>query len=399
MATSLITRETAGGGATVKNAPLTNTEVDENFITLANNKVEIIDGTVAIIPDGTTGERPGSPSAGMLRFNTTENQFEGYDGTEWGAIGGGGGVAYTFHTSNYTTTAGEGVLADTTGGSFTVTLPASPDVGDTVVVADAGGEWGTNNLTIARNGETIEDDATDLVADISGVSITLVYDGTTWETYAQIGAASTDVVTIDNTVTLTNKTIAFGDNTLTDVASTNTSQTLTNKTLEDPIVTLGGTEGTAGQAIISQGAGQPPTFGAAGATITDETASSSDFYPALSDATSGNYTDAYVSSTKLFFQPSTGTLNATEFNSLSDVSVKTNVNEITTGLDVVNAIAGVEFDWKDNGHHSAGVIAQELEKVLPHLVSTSSEGMKSVNYAGLTAYLLSAIKELNSRIK
>jgi len=176
-------------------------------------------------------------------------------------------------------------------------------------------------------------------------------------------------------------------------------QTITNKTLEDPIVTLGGTEGTSGQAIISQGAGQPPTFGAAGATITDETASASDFYPALADSTTGNYTDAYVSSTKLFFQPSTGTLNATTFNSLSDASVKTNINEISNGLDVINAISGVEFDWKDNGNHSAGVVAQELEKVLPHLVATSDEGMKSVNYAGLTAYLLSAIRELSSRIK
>jgi len=373
MATTLITRETAGGGATVKNAPLTNVEVDENFISLADNKVEIIDGTVAVIPDGTTGERPASPSAGMLRFNTTENEFEGYNGSEWGSIGGGG-VQYTFHTSNYTAEAGQGVLADTTGGSFTVTLPASPEVGDTVVVADAGGAWGTNNLTIARNGSTIEETSSDLVADVNGVSITLVYDGTTWETYTQAGAVSGEAVTADNTVTLT------------------------NKTLEDPIMTLGGTEGTSGQAIISQGAGQPPTFGAAGATITDDTTSATDFYPALSDVTTGNYTDAYVSSTKLFFQPSTGTLNATEFNSLSDVSVKTNINEIGNGLDVINAIAGVEFDWKDNGNHSAGVIAQELEKVLPHLVSTSDEGMKSVNYAGLSAYLLSAIKELSKKI-
>lgn len=374
MATTLITRETTGGGATVKNAPLTNGEVDNNFISLADNKVEIIEGTVAVIPTGTTAERPSTPSAGMLRFNTSESVFEGYDGAEWGSIGGGG-VSYTFHTSNYTTTAGEGVLADTTDGSFTVTLPASPSVGDTVVIADAGGAWGTNNLTIARNGSTIEDTASDLVADVNGVSITLVYDGTTWETYTQAGAVSGEAVTADNTVTLTNKTI------------------------EDPIVTLGGTEGTAGQAIISQGAGQPPTFGAAGATITNETSSSSNFYPALADSTSGNYTDAYVSSTKLFFQPSTGTLNATTFNSLSDASVKTNVNEIDNGLDVINAIAGVEFDWQDNGDRSAGVVAQELEKVLPHLVSTSDEGMKSVNYAGLTAYLLSAIKELSDKIK
>jgi len=231
MATTLITRETAGGGATVKNAPLTNPEVDLNFISLANNKVEIIDGTVAVIPTGTTGERPSSPEAGYLRFNETENVFEGYDGVEWGSIAGGGGVSYTFHTANYTTSAGEGVLADTTGGSFTVTLPASPSVGDTVVIADAGGAWGTNNLTIARNGETIEDAADDLVADVNGVSITLVYDGTTWESYTQAGAVSGEAVTADNTVTLTNKTIDFANNTLTDVASTDTTQTLTNKTI------------------------------------------------------------------------------------------------------------------------------------------------------------------------
>jgi len=328
MATSLITRETPGGGATVKNAPLTNEEVDNNFISLSENKVEIIEGTVAVIPNGTTGERPATPSVGMLRFNTTEEAFEGYNGTEWGTIGGGGGVAYTFQTANYTAEAGEGVLTDTTGGAFTVTLPASPEVGATVVVADAGGAWGTNNLTIARNGSTIDDTAEDLVLDIDGVSVTLVYDGTTWEVYAQAGV---------NT--------------------------------------------------------------AAGAEISDDTTSTDDFYPTLAAATSGQFSDATVSSTKLFFQPSTGTLNATEFNSLSDAAVKSNIAEIDNGLDVVTALSGVEFDWTDNGNHSAGVVAQDLERVLPHLVSTSSDGMKSVNYAGLTAYLLSAVKELSSRLK
>jgi uncharacterized delta-60 repeat protein len=44
------------------------------------------------IQNGSDAERPSTPFAGMLRFNTTGNEFEGYDGTEWGAIGGGGGV-------------------------------------------------------------------------------------------------------------------------------------------------------------------------------------------------------------------------------------------------------------------------------------------------------------------
>jgi len=45
----------------------------------------------ALIPSGTTGERDGTPSAGLMRFNSTEGSFEGYDGTEWGEIGGAGG--------------------------------------------------------------------------------------------------------------------------------------------------------------------------------------------------------------------------------------------------------------------------------------------------------------------
>ena len=45
------------------------------------------------IPKGTTAQRPGSPSAGMFRYNTTTGEFEGYT-TEWGAIGGGGATIY-----------------------------------------------------------------------------------------------------------------------------------------------------------------------------------------------------------------------------------------------------------------------------------------------------------------
>jgi hypothetical protein len=43
----------------------------------------------AELPAGTTGERDASPSAGYIRFNTTDSSFEGYDGSAWGAIGGG----------------------------------------------------------------------------------------------------------------------------------------------------------------------------------------------------------------------------------------------------------------------------------------------------------------------
>jgi len=69
-------------------------------------------------------------------------------------------------TSNYTVQNGESILADTSGGSFTITLPASPSAGDTVEFIDASGTHQTNNLTVSRNGENILGLAEDLTCDI-----------------------------------------------------------------------------------------------------------------------------------------------------------------------------------------------------------------------------------------
>lgn len=162
--------------------------------------------------------------------------------------------------------------------------------------------------------------------------------------------------------------------------------------------TLPAVDGSAGQALTTNGSGTL-SWAAAGATITDDTSTDASYYPSLETSTSGSSTAVKVSSTKLYFNPSTGTLNATTFNSLSDVAMKTNINPVTNAVGVINSIEGVEFDWKDNQEKSAGVIAQQLEQILPHLVATNKDGTKSVNYAGLTAYLIEAIKELSAKIK
>lgn len=134
-----------------------------------------------------------------------------------------------------------------------------------------------------------------------------------------------------------------------------------------------------------------------GATLSNDTSTNTTQYIGMARATSGAWSTAYVADSKLYFNPSTGTTYSTQFQSLSDQSVKTNVQTIVGAVDTVKALRGVEFNWKDSGDKSSGVIAQELEKILPHLVAEEN-GIKSVNYMGVIGYLIEAVKELSDRL-
>lgn len=89
-------------------------------------------------------------------------------------------VTWSVKTANYTLVAGDHVLADTSGGVFTLTLPATPTTGSAVRIADGGGAFATNNLTVARNGSTIMGLAEDMTVSTNNSSFSLVYSGTTW---------------------------------------------------------------------------------------------------------------------------------------------------------------------------------------------------------------------------
>jgi hypothetical protein len=160
-----------------------------------------------------------------------------------------------------------------------------------------------------------------------------------------------------------------------------------------------GSLGTISQALFSNGTGVYWANVVGGAVLTSNNTANSSFFFPMANTTSGTWSNGVVSDTKLFFVPSTGTLNATIFNSLSDAAEKTNVAEIADGLTKVLALKGVEFDWKDSGFKSAGVIAQDVEVVLPHIVATSDAGVKSVNYSAIIAYLISAIHELEEKVR
>ena len=84
----------------------------------------------------------------------------------------------------------------------------------------------------------------------------------------------------------------------------------------------------------------------------------------------------------------------------SDITLKEDIEVIPNALDKVSAIRGVTYNRKDleDKPRHAGVIAQEVEKVLPEVISTDEEGIKSVAYGNLVGLLIESIKELKSEV-
>ena len=122
-----------------------------------------------------------------------------------------------------------------------------------------------------------------------------------------------------------------------------------------------------------------------------------------------------VSSTSQAISPSTtqGRIDAANdivAYSTSDKRLKENITPITNALDKIKEINGVEFDWKEltveekihihsNEGHDVGVIAQEIEKVLPEVVTTRDNGYKAVKYEKIVPLLIESIKELKAEIE
>ena len=90
------------------------------------------------------------------------------------------GVTFSIITSNYTAGKNEYIFADTSSSSWTLTLPASPSLGDIVSLNDLAGTWDINNLTVARNGHNINGLTENLICDSKDCSIRLTYSNATY---------------------------------------------------------------------------------------------------------------------------------------------------------------------------------------------------------------------------
>jgi len=156
-------------------APVTDNDVDLGTSSLEFKNV-YVDGTVfadalgfgttvITLPtaDGSANQILTTNGSGTLSF------VDNSGGTSWQSV----------KTSNYTASAGEGIFANTTSGSFTVTLPASPSLGDEVSIKDYAGTFDTNALTIGRNSQPIEGVAEDLTVSVERAGLTLAYSDST----------------------------------------------------------------------------------------------------------------------------------------------------------------------------------------------------------------------------
>jgi hypothetical protein len=95
-----------------------------------------------------------------------------------------------------------------------------------------------------------------------------------------------------------------------------------------------------------------------------------------------------------------GSITCVDLNSTSDINLKKDIEIISNANEILSQINGIKFSWRSNDKKSVGVIAQEVEKVLPELVvvSENDEKTKTVNYQGLIGVLIEAVKDQQKQI-
>ena len=117
---------------------------------------------------------------------TDVGEIRGYTGSI-GYTGSRGALdEWIYVTANHTATPNQRIVADTTAGTFTVTLPINPVVGYYVVITD-GGDWSTNHLEVDPDGATVEGYTDNVNLDIAGITVEFIWANNTWQVTATLG--------------------------------------------------------------------------------------------------------------------------------------------------------------------------------------------------------------------
>ena len=150
-------------------------------VTFASNIIATGTGSFQV-PQGTTAQRPSATSAGLIRFNTSLGTLETANGTAWSNVGsgsassGGGGVSWQpVQNTNFIAIAGNGYFVNTAIANVTVTLPATPVIGNLLTITDYARTFSSNNLILYPNGNKIQSNTANISLNVNGQSASFVY--------------------------------------------------------------------------------------------------------------------------------------------------------------------------------------------------------------------------------
>jgi len=170
----------------------------------------------------------------------------------------------------------------------------------------------------------------------------------------------------------------------------------------DVTLTFPATAGTSGYVLTTNGSGtlswENVAVGIGDDISTDGVTT---YYPTLTSTTSGGITELKIVSSKFTYNANTGTLTTTAFNETSSIALKENVAPIENALDKILQLVGVTYDRKDGSStNEAGLIAEEVNEILPNLVSKDEDGNPyAISYSKFSAYLIEAVKELAAEVQ
>ena len=149
--------------------------------------------------------------------------------------------------------------------------------------------------------------------------------------------------------------------------------------------------------------------------VSNQAADATTYYPTITTTTSGGLTTISVSSAKLTFQPSTGTLSSTILNctditatgdlqaatitETSSITLKENITPLEEAIEKILLLNPVTYTRKSTGTKETGLIAEDVAEIIPELVERDKRGTpERIAYTRLTAYLIEAVKSLKKEL-
>lgn len=387
-----------------------NTADGKVFLRKADGTTDVImeiNGSVAgsstSTSTGPTSPTNPAPTEGDLWFDTGNDKLMYYNGTVWVEVGS---------TLTDFTSTGNTIIGDTSGDTLVVnatadfnsdvnvdgnlTTTANTTIGDAAADALTVNATSTFNAPVDMNSTLNVDGAATFTndLDVNGTTSlngtvnlgnggdTINVNGTNITEWTQdvVGAMfssntesgiTVDYEDGDGTVdfNVDDFTITLGGDLGGSATITNLNSATLVATIQANSVTLG--TDTTGNYVAGAGAGN-------GISITGTAGEGWSPTIAMTGSYTGNFT-------------ATGDITA-----YSDASLKEDIKTIDGGLEKVIALRGVTY--KKDGHQSLGVIAQEVESILPELVQTHDDGLKSVAYGNIVSVLIEAIKELKEEV-